>query len=148
MSIRFVIVYCDLYFHMHIYDNDKYMHIDVWSLKAIGTLISFYFLFFCFWYNSCCTDPVFVLLWLFSANMYTIKGYIHILVSLPFVGIYFIWYFVQCTVDISLQMKFCWIEIEIELNKLCNLCGGLWWCSESMWVRSKTNSADIEDKLE
>ena len=26
MSIRFVIVNCDLYCHMHIYDNDKYMH--------------------------------------------------------------------------------------------------------------------------
>ena len=42
MSIRFVIVNCDLYFHMHIYDNDMYMHIWCMILKReLALLFSF-----------------------------------------------------------------------------------------------------------
>ena len=71
MSIRFVIVNCDLYFHMHIYDNNKYMHI--WCtifIKEIAPLFLFYSRFHCFFFNSCCTHPVSVLLRLLSAHIY------------------------------------------------------------------------------
>ena len=72
MSIRFVIVNCDLYFHMHIYDNNKYMHIWCMIFKMQLALYFYFsrFLFFFFFCNSCCTHPVSVLLQLFSAHMY------------------------------------------------------------------------------
>ena len=73
---------------------------DVWSLKD-NQHHCFYFIFL--FLLQLLHTPCFVLLRLFGANMYMIKGYIHLLVSFPFVGKHSTWYFVQCTVDISLQ---------------------------------------------
>ena len=59
MSIRYVLADCDLYLQMHIYDNDKYMHI--WYMifkKQSEPLFLFYFIFLCFFYNSSCTYPI------------------------------------------------------------------------------------------
>ena len=53
MPIRFVVDNFDLYFHMHIYDSNKYMQLLCMLFKMqLVRLFLFHFIFFCFFYNK------------------------------------------------------------------------------------------------